>query len=248
MDVFNKEEFLEVLDFLYLKAVSEEYAGNLAIVSPEIKKLRETLDDSSYYRFPFDKTVEVVCGLLEGKDTSYDSLRSVFRSRDVAMIIDIAEANIPFMFGKEMEKLYYDDDYVVGIHGSLHDSYDIEHSRFATGLLCIHGPRINRTVKTKEDGLDFYSFLSYQYYEDSDVNAIIVRIPKDEVTSPMWMESRYGVFLNPGYIYGYYKSFYSDGRNRNPKIIKNPNYGKVNSSYTICDEWLPTVVDLKQKC
>ena len=246
--MFTKEEFLNLLNFLYLKAVSEEYAGNLAIVSPEIKKLITSFEDSYYYRYPSEQTIETICQLLEGKDTSYESLRSVFRTKEVAMINEINETNFPIDFGKEMEKLYFDDDYVVGIHGSLHSGYDIEHSRFHTGLLCIHGPRINRTVKTKEDGLDFYNFLSYQYYEESDVNAIIIRIPKDEITSPMWMEAKHGVYLNPGYIYGYYKSYYPDGRNRSPKIIKNPNYGNINFSYTISDEWLPSVVKTKQKC
>ena len=37
--MFTKEEFLNLLNFLYLKARSEEYAGKLAVVSPEIKKL-----------------------------------------------------------------------------------------------------------------------------------------------------------------------------------------------------------------
>lgn len=246
--MFNKDEFRCFLEFLYLKAVSEEYAGELAVVSPEIRKLIDSLDDNGYYRYPFERTVLMICNLLEHNDMSYEGLRSVFRSKEVAMINEIAEANFPIDFGREMEELYFDDDYVIGIHGSLHGGYEIEHSRFYTGLLCIHGPRINRTVRTKEDGLDFYNFLSYQYYEDSDVNAIIVRIPKEEVGLPMWMEAKHGVYLTPSYIYGYYKSYYPDGRNRSPKIIKNPNYGNVNSAYTICDEWLPSMVKIKQKC
>ena len=245
--MFTKEEFLNLLNFLYLKARSEEYAGKLAVVSPEIKKIIVSLEDSNYYRYPYKKTVETVCRLLEGKDTSYESLGLVFRSKEIAMINEINEANFLKDFGLEMEKLYFDDNYIIGIHGSLHSGYDIEHSRFYTGLLCIHGPRINRTVKTKEDGLDFYNFLSYKYYEESDVNAIIVRIPKNEITSPMWMEGKYGVYLNPGYLYGYYKSYYPDGRNRSPKIIKNPNYGNINFSYTITDEWLPRTIKIKQK-
>ena len=246
MEVLDKNEFLQLLDFLYLKAVSCEYSLGLSIVSCEIEKLKNSLDDSYYYRFPLAKTIRLVVSLLEENGFSYEGLRNVFRSKDVAMILNIAEANIPYVFGMQMEKLYYDDDYVVGIHGSLHHGYEIEKSRFSTGLLCIHGPRINRTVRTKEDGLDFYSFLSYKYYDDLDVNAIIVRIPKENVSLPMWVEGKYGAYLNPGYIYGYYKSFYSDGRNRNPRIIKNPNYG-CNYFCDICDEWLPSVVECKKK-
>ena len=103
--MFTKEEFLNLLNFLYLKAVSEEYARNLAIVSPEIKKLITSFEDSYYYRYPTEQTIETICQLLEGKDTSYESLRSIFRSKEVAMINEINEANFPIEFGKEMERL-----------------------------------------------------------------------------------------------------------------------------------------------
>ncbi len=245
-EVLNKEQFLNLLDALYIKVVSEEASNKLAIVSSEIKKLRESFD-SNYYQFPIDKTIQIVCNLLDKNEVSYEGLRNVFRSKKVTMINEIAEAKLPVTFGKDMEKLYYDDNYVIGIHGSLHPNYVIENSRFTTGLMCIHGPKINRTVRFKEDGLDFYSFLQYQYYEDSDVNAIIIRIPRNEVCSPMWKMGERGAYFNPKYLYGYYKSFYSDGRNRSPKIIKNPNYGRDDFSYNTCDEWLPSVVDIKKK-
>ena len=57
--MFTKEEFLDLLNFLYLKAVSEEYAGNLAIVSPEIKKLITSFEDSYYYRYPTEQTIVI---------------------------------------------------------------------------------------------------------------------------------------------------------------------------------------------
>lgn len=239
--MMSSEEFLKLLDFLYLKVSFLEKDSKFSIVSSEIDRLRKSLKVSDYYRFSIDKTIETVCSLFEKSDDSYEGYRNVFRSKEVAMILDIADANLPILFGCEMGKLYYDDDYVVGIHGSLHQGFMIESSHFSTGLLCIHGPRINRVVKLKDDGLDFYSFLQYKYYEDSDVNAMIIRIPRSEITSPIWRKANEGVYLNPKFIYGYYKSFYSDGQNKYPKIILNPNYGKddfkKDSYYDISDQF-----------
>lgn len=239
-EVLSKDEFLHLLDVLYKKAFDEERAGKFGIVSGEIKKLRDSFDADSYYKFPLDKTISIVCNLLDKNDDNYEGLRDVFRSRDVSLIIDIALAKIPLSFGKEMEDIYFDDDFIVGVHGSLHQDYMIENSHFLNGLLCLHGPKINRTVKVKGDGLSFYSFLQYSYYEDEDVNAIIVRIPKEDINSGIWKVTERGAYLNPKYIYGYYKSFYSDGKNNNPRIIKNSNYGKDDFSYNVVDEWLPS--------
>ena len=158
-EVLSKDEFLYLLDSLHKKAFDEERAGKFGIVSGEIKKLRDSLDDDGYYKFPLDKTISIVCNLLDKNDDNYEGLRDVFRSRDVSLIIDIALAKIPLSFGKEMEDIYFDDDFIVGVHGSLHQDYMIENSHFLSGLLCLHGPKINRTVKVKDDGLSFYSFL-----------------------------------------------------------------------------------------
>ncbi|MDD5887945.1 MAG: hypothetical protein PUC82_00460 [bacterium] len=240
-EVLNKEEFLSLLDFLYIKAVDEE-KDKLGLVSKEIKKLRASFMDDSYYRFPDDRTILLVCDLLTKYGVNYEGLQRTFRSKDVAMITDIAALKMSKNFGTFMEKLYYNDDFIVGIHGSLHNGYEIENSHFFKGLLCIHGPNINRTVKFKEDGLDFYSFLRYQYYEDSDVNAIIVLIPREDINLGMWRCDDKGFYFNPKYIYGYYKSFYADGANPNPKIIRNPNFGIDKGSYDICDKWLSQAI------
>ena len=91
--MFDKDEFRCFLEFLYLKAVSVEYAGELAIVSPEIRKVIDSLDDRKYYRYPFERTMLTICNLLEENDLSYEGLRNVFRSKETKSFKKITDRN-----------------------------------------------------------------------------------------------------------------------------------------------------------
>lgn len=236
-NLLSKEELLALLDSFYKQTRKIESNGKFSSISKEILKIRNSLlSPDKYYKLSTDRESEIICYLLLKYKDDYEELSRVFKSKEAAMIINIIDAKLPPRFGETMEKIFYDDDYIIGIHGTIENDYVIEKEFFSKGLLCNYGPVLNRTVKTKDDGLDFYSFLQYEYVDGYDVNAVIIRISRDEFDNGIWKEIDYKYYLNPKYIYGYYKSHYATSPNESPRIIKNSNYGRVDFSYNILDK------------
>lgn len=234
--ILSKDEMLELLKKLYNLALTEEKQEKIWLVSNEIYKLIIALSTKSkYYKFPDEKTIETISNKLSEFASSPDFLSMVFKSKEICMINELNSVKILKSFGEEMEQLYYDDDYIIGIHGTVTKDFIIRNEIFTKGLKSNHGPTISKTILTKENGLDFYSFLKYNYIDNYDVNAVIIRIPKDDLNKEVWFEKESTFYLNPKYIYGYYLSHFSTTDNKNPIIVKNPNYGKDNNIYNIRD-------------
>jgi hypothetical protein len=136
-------------------------------------------------------------------------------------------------FGEEIESLYNNKDYVLGIHGSRdsfpktnEDENEMLNLYFNNGIENISDNRIEYTVKLKTQGLELQDFLSYSY-GPSDSPKFIVMIPVNGITPsvnpmPIWNKYNIVYYLLPQYIYGCIENLGS----REVSIIKNDNYMK----------------------
>ena len=140
-------------------------------------------------------------------------------------------------FGEELEQLYENQEFMVGIHGRS-ENPEIEKRIFSEGLRNSQQnatTALNRTVAFGKD-LSFVNLLDYRIPYDgskSDV-AIILTLPKKvfdkENPVPIWgSNSKDGDenYVLPQYIYGAYHGG-TDGENR--KILKNEQ-AKMNYRY-----------------
>ena len=146
---------------------------------------------------------------------------------------------LPKSFGEEIEKLFYDDSILLGVHGTLVKHEIIESETFNAGLLNNYGPAINRTVHMKDSDTDLSHVMRYVYRATGqEENVVLVTIPKTDVESgvPLWREeydkekAENKYFLNPKYIYGYYNVIDKGNFNNEATVHRN------NKSYTVSGE------------
>lgn len=157
---------------------------------------------------------------------------------DIYSLYTVNKKDLPINFGKEMEQLYFDDNLLVGIHGTGMNEAIINEAVFTNGLLNNYGPKIDTTVALKGGTLSFSRFVLYVHKAQLTEKAIIVVIPKDDLSKKMWKQESGVSYLTPQYIYGYYISHIGAQFNESPEIIKNPNYGKEMDDYKIEDATL----------
>lgn len=244
------EEVRKIIKDIYLKIKQIEennskYGIELSTYLNELY-LGLNLENQKLYRVPekmwkdvLYKEVEKLNDLTD--ENIYEQVKKSFKNYgEIFLLKDINDSNIPLEFGVEMEKLYFDPNTIVGVHGTTISGDKIEDTIFEEGLFCNYGPRICATVNIQdEDILPFNRFMKYVYKANNTEQAIIVCIPKDMINSPMWRKEGESYILTPSFIYGYYTPHFGAQFNSNPEIIHNKKYGsEITEEYSICDEFM----------
>jgi len=243
------EKVQKIIETIYLKVKNiEKNNPSLGIKASEILKdtyASLTTDNPDFYRLPANVWLEYLYPEIERLKTLndvdfYNQVIWKFENSIFSSLRKMNQRNVSSKFGNEMEKIYYDPDTIVGIHGTQASDEVIENEFFENGVFCNHGPRIDCTFNMQDgDNLPYDRFLAYLYSAYGVERGVIVCIPRDMVDVPMWKELDGKYYLTPSYIYGYYVSHDGLVFNENPEIVHNPNYGKkITEGYNLCDKTL----------
>ncbi len=133
-------------------------------------------------------------------------------------------------FGKVLEKLYEDDDYVIGCHGTDYKPNGdiIEDDKiFENGVRESNRSNSKSMQFTVAYNIPFLEVLDYDQNRYGDVSGgtvYILKIPKDVVMQkePLWGVGEDGkCYVLPEFVYGKYKQ-----KTDNPEVILNTNSNK----------------------
>ncbi len=180
---------------------------------------------------------------------SYDNLCAFFGVKhypisSAGQLLNTITEKLPKDFGQEMEKLYFNDSHLIGLHGTALPPSQIQEEIFENGLLCNYENNLGSTVNIKGENLPFDRFLRYVYKPNANECAIIVCIPNENLQSPMWRQDQNNFYLNPKYLYGYYLSHKQAEFNDMVEIIHNPKYLDITND----DKYILEDNSLAKKC
>lgn len=260
-----ENKLIEFLKSIYVKSLELEqkypdetskpsFIGYDGYLSEYINTLIQIIQNDDTYIISSDILMPAIIEefhseYMDDSFESYDKLCSFFGVKhyptsNAGQLLNTITEKLPKEFGQEMEKLYFDDSHLIGLHGTALSPNQIQKEIFENGLLCNYENNLVSTVNVKGENLPFDRFLRYIYKPNANECAIIVCIPNEELQNPMWRQKENSFYLNPKYLYGYYLSHRQAQVNNMVEIIHNPKYLDITNDdkYTLEDD------NLSKKC
>lgn len=138
-------------------------------------------------------------------------------------IYEEMQYKVPKEIGEELEKLFSDEDYVLGIHRT--DLYvdQIQNWVFTNGLKNRSTEYSSTVQEFSHFPLMLHEIMYCNYYKNSQ-GCVIVRLPKDQKL-PIYFVNDGQYYILPEYIYGYIEVEDFEMK----RFIKNPGYTDIHN-------------------
>lgn len=237
-DKTNSDElYLKILpDFIRYVDENEKgsYSNNCEVLLDYIHELQEPkVVEEGKYKIPHKFMFEEIKKYLTNLNTNFKYTE--------------LDGKLSTSFGQEMQSLYEDNEYFLGLHSTKSDD-QLEYKIFYQGLknsMQNADNMLNRTVMFGND-LTFTKALNYAAYaifpvdeRNQNYTNFILKIPYSALNNnnplPIWCSNNYDGsenYLNPEYVYGMYHL--RDGVDR--EIIHNNLQEKFQYKYLKTDE------------